>query len=54
MLFGMTLGEFHLGVLVGFRAPPSKALLERRIRQGVSMFLAGSASAMEPTEAKRG
>jgi len=54
MLFGMTLGEFHLGVLVGFRAPPSKALLERRIRQGVSMFLAGSACAMEPTEAKRG
>jgi TetR/AcrR family transcriptional repressor of mexJK operon len=50
MLFGMTIGEFHLGVLVGFRAPPSKAMLERRIRQGVAMFLAGSACAMELVE----
>jgi TetR/AcrR family transcriptional repressor of mexJK operon len=50
MLFGMTIGEFHLGVLIGFRAPPSKAALERRIRQGVAIFLAGSASALEPLE----
>jgi AcrR family transcriptional regulator len=50
MLFGMTLGEFHLSVLVGFRAPPSKTLLERRIRQGVAIFLAGSAGAMERVE----
>jgi TetR/AcrR family transcriptional regulator, mexJK operon transcriptional repressor len=51
MLFGMTIGEFHLSVLVGFRTPPSKALLERRIHLGVSMFLAGSACALEPLEA---
>jgi TetR/AcrR family transcriptional repressor of mexJK operon len=50
MLFGMTIGEFHLGVLIGFRAPPSKAALERRIRQGVAIFLAGSASALQPLE----
>ena len=48
MLFGMTIGEFHISVLVGFRAPPSKTQLERRIRQGVAMFLAGSACALEP------
>jgi AcrR family transcriptional regulator len=48
MLFGMTIGEFHLSVLLGFRPPPSKSLLERRIRQGVAMFLAGSACALEP------
>lgn len=51
MLVGMTIGEFHLSVLVGVRSPPPKALLERRIRQGVVLFLAGSASAMEPLEA---
>jgi TetR/AcrR family transcriptional repressor of mexJK operon len=51
MLFGMTLGEFHLGVLIGFRAPPSKIVLDRRIQQGVAMFLAGSACAMEPRPA---
>jgi TetR/AcrR family transcriptional repressor of mexJK operon len=54
MLFGMTLGEFHLSVLVGFRAPPTRALLEARIRRGVAMFLAGSACALEPVEAERG
>jgi hypothetical protein len=48
MLFGMTIGEFHLGVLVGFRGPPSKSLLEKRIRDGVAIFLAGSVGAMEP------
>ena len=50
MLFGMTLGEYHLGVLIGFRAAPSDAMLERRIRLGVDMFLAGSASAREPID----
>ena len=52
MLFGMTLGEFHLSVLVGFRAPPSKPLLEKRIRQGVAMFLAGCPCALEPVQLK--
>jgi AcrR family transcriptional regulator len=50
LLFGMTIGEFHLTVLVGFRAPPTKSALERRIRQGVAMFLAGSACALEPVD----
>ena len=53
MLFGMTIGEFHLGVLIGFRAPPSKPVLERRIRQGVAIFLAGSACALEQDDARR-
>lgn len=50
LLFGMTIGEFHLTVLVGFRASPAKSALERRIRQGVAMFLAGSACALEPVD----
>jgi TetR/AcrR family transcriptional repressor of mexJK operon len=54
MLFGMTIGEFHLGVLVGFRAPPSKAVLERRIRRGVALFLAGCVCALEPVGAEPG
>ncbi len=48
MLFGMTIGEFHLSVLIGSRAPPAKSVLEKRIRQGVAIFLAGSAEAVEP------
>jgi TetR/AcrR family transcriptional regulator of autoinduction and epiphytic fitness len=48
LLFGMTIGEFHLSVLVGFRPPPTRLILEKRIRQGVAIFLAGSASALEP------
>ncbi len=39
MLFGMALGEFHLGVLIGFRAMPTKAVLTRRIRSAVEVFL---------------
>jgi TetR/AcrR family transcriptional repressor of mexJK operon len=41
MLFGMALGEFHLGVLIGFRAMPTKAVLTRRIRSAVDLFLKG-------------
>ncbi len=41
MLFGMALGEFHLGVLLGFRTAPSRAVLERRIRRAVGLFLSG-------------
>jgi AcrR family transcriptional regulator len=41
MLFGMALGEFHLGVLVGFRPIPTKAALTRRVRCAVDIFLAG-------------
>jgi len=41
MLFGMAVGEFHLSVLVGYRAPPTKAALESRIRQAVDIFLTG-------------
>lgn len=41
MLFGMALGEFHLGVLIGFRPMPTKAVLTRRIRLAVDLFLAG-------------
>jgi AcrR family transcriptional regulator len=40
MLFGMALGEFHLGVLIGFRTAPSKQTLEKRIRSAVDIFLA--------------
>jgi TetR/AcrR family transcriptional regulator, mexJK operon transcriptional repressor len=41
MLFGMAIGEFHLGVLIGFRAPPTRQTLEKRVRQAVDIFLAG-------------
>ena len=41
MLFGMALGEFHLGVLIGFRAMPTKAVLTRRVRMAVELFLKG-------------
>ncbi len=41
MLFGMAIGEFHLGVLIGFRSAPSKQALEKRIRQAVDIFVAG-------------
>jgi TetR/AcrR family transcriptional regulator, mexJK operon transcriptional repressor len=41
MLFGMALGEFHIGTLIGFRAPPSRQALESRVRRAVEIFLAG-------------
>ncbi|MDR3522364.1 MAG: TetR/AcrR family transcriptional regulator [Acidocella sp.] len=41
MLFGMAIGEFLLGVLIGFRAVPSKAVLENRVRNAVDIFLSG-------------
>ena len=41
MLFGMALGEFHVGVLLGFRTAPSRAALERRVRHAVGLFLNG-------------
>jgi TetR/AcrR family transcriptional regulator, mexJK operon transcriptional repressor len=41
MLFGMALGEFHIGTLIGFRPPPSRQALEARIRRAVEIFLAG-------------
>jgi AcrR family transcriptional regulator len=41
MLIGMALGEFHVGTLLGFRARPSRVILERRIRRAVDLFLAG-------------
>jgi AcrR family transcriptional regulator len=41
MLFGMAIGEFHLSVLVGYRAAPSKAVMEKRVRQAVEIFLKG-------------
>jgi AcrR family transcriptional regulator len=41
MLFGMAIGEFHLGTLIGFRNPPTRAALEKRVRQAVEVFLAG-------------
>jgi AcrR family transcriptional regulator len=41
MLFGMTIGEFHLRVLVGYRAAPSRPALEKRVRRAVDIFLGG-------------
>jgi AcrR family transcriptional regulator len=41
MLFGMALGEFHIAVLIGYQAPPSKQTLDKRVRQAVDIFLAG-------------
>lgn len=41
MLFGMAIGEFHLSVLIGFRAAPTRQALEKRVRQAVDIFVAG-------------
>jgi TetR/AcrR family transcriptional repressor of mexJK operon len=49
MLFGMALGEFHIGVLIGFRAMPTKAALVNRIRLAVDVFLKGCAAAEAPS-----
>jgi AcrR family transcriptional regulator len=41
MLFGMAIGEFHINVLMGSRTPPSKQVLEARVRKAVNIFIAG-------------
>jgi AcrR family transcriptional regulator len=41
MLFGMAVGEFFLGALVGFRHVPSKSVLENRVKNAVDIFLSG-------------
>jgi AcrR family transcriptional regulator len=41
MLFGMALGEFLLGALIGFRNLPSKSQLEARVKNAVEIFLSG-------------
>ncbi len=41
MLFGMTICEFVLSRLVNKRAPPTEDEVRRRIRDGVTIFLAG-------------
>lgn len=52
MLFGMACGEFHIGALIGFRAPPSRQALEARVRRAVDIFLAGCrAGAVSPPSA---
>jgi AcrR family transcriptional regulator len=48
MLFGMAVGEFFLGALVGFRHMPSKAALENRVRNAVDIFLSGYAELNHP------
>jgi AcrR family transcriptional regulator len=42
MLFGMAIGEFFLGALIGFRGAPTKAQLETRVRNAVTIFLGGA------------
>lgn len=49
MLFGMALGEFHIGTLIGFRAPPTRQALETRVRRAVDVFLAGCGAPPSPT-----
>ncbi len=41
MLIGMVIGDFHLGVLIGFQSSPSRPALERRVRQAVDIFVDG-------------
>ncbi len=41
MLFGMAIGEFHLGMLIGFHSAPSRHALEKRINRAVDIFVAG-------------
>lgn len=48
MLFGMALGEFLLGALIGFRNLPSKSQLETRVRNAVEIFLTGCEGLSRP------
>ena len=48
MLFGMAIGEFLLGALIGFRSTPSKAVLENRFRNAVDIFLSGCEALNRP------
>ncbi len=48
MLFGMSMGEFLLGALIGFRAPPSKAALQTRVSNAVDIFLSGCEALNRP------
>jgi AcrR family transcriptional regulator len=48
MLFGMALGEFQMGTLIGFRAPPGKQALESRVRRAVEIFLSGCGAGVTP------
>lgn len=41
MLFGMAIGEFFLGALIGFRAAPTRAQLEARVKNAVTIFVSG-------------
>jgi TetR/AcrR family transcriptional regulator, mexJK operon transcriptional repressor len=50
MLFGMAIGEFHLGTLIGFRASPNKQVLEARVRRAVEIFCAGCCSNAKTSE----
>jgi len=43
----MAVGEFHIGVLIGYRAPPSKPVLEHRVSRAVDIFLAGCCGTAE-------
>jgi AcrR family transcriptional regulator len=54
MLFGMAIGEFHISVLIGFRPPPSKPALEKRIRHAVNIFLAGCGCGEDGKQASPG
>jgi len=47
MLLGMAIGEFHITALIGLRAAPTKAALEKRIRQSVDIFLRGCGCRIE-------
>jgi AcrR family transcriptional regulator len=49
MLIGMALGDFHTGALIGYRAPPSRAVLETRVRRAVDVFLAGCTGLTPPS-----
>jgi AcrR family transcriptional regulator len=48
MLLGMAIGEFHIGMVLGFHTPPPRRKLELRVTQAVTLFLAGC-EAMCPT-----
>ena len=44
MLFGMAIGEPHMKLMLGLKRRPSKAVLERRIKRAVDIFLKGTAT----------
>jgi TetR/AcrR family transcriptional regulator of autoinduction and epiphytic fitness len=53
MLYGMTIGNIHVKILLGLGKAPSKADLRRRVQAAVALLLRGTAPAYSPDNSRR-